>query len=106
MGGGGAKWRKLDGLCLHAYFLSTHIYFYVFYLIFPRNENTILLAERFKECLIYVPEYISQRNTSHLCQNTNIYAFSLLPSQEGREDRGEEGQEERMSRIIKRDSLN
>jgi hypothetical protein len=60
---------------LHAYFFSTHIYFFVFYLIFPRNENTILLAERFEECLIYEPEYISQRNTSLLCQNTNIYTF-------------------------------
>jgi hypothetical protein len=78
---------------LHANFLSTHIYFFVFYLIFPRNENIILLAERFKECLIYVPEYISQRNTSLLCQNTNIYAFSLLsrPGTKGGPERGRTG---------------
>jgi hypothetical protein len=79
---------------LHAYFHSTHIYFYVYYLIFPSNENTILLAERFEECLIYVPEYISQRDTSLLCQNTNIYAFSLLP-QPGRKVGPERGRKER-----------
>ncbi len=93
--GGGGGGGEIDGLYLHAYFLSTHIYFFVFYLIFPRNENTILLAERFEECLIYVPECIPQRDTSLLCQNTNIYAFSLLArlGRKGGRVRGRTGRE-------------